>query len=230
MKLLVLGGMHGNEPLGIELVRQLKQKPIPGVTAMIANPRAVRGAVRFTESDLNRSFGTQFPGTYETRRAKRLASVCRQYDMVLDFHNTQAADNDCSFVGPTAKPKLFDLAAKINLKRCVMADYDCINKACDNVLSVEISLNSPQNSSKYWYDQLRAMDMPGKAGKLERYRYRRRVTWAEQEALGLNWRPFEPISDKEKRALGIDGIIVPIFVGSRFTEYYATLISLESDI
>lgn len=57
MRILVLGGMHGNERLGIDLVQLLQIKPIAGVDALIANPRAVARNVRFTESDLNRSFG-----------------------------------------------------------------------------------------------------------------------------------------------------------------------------
>ena len=46
MRVLVLGGMHGNELLGVELVRSLQESPIVGVDVRIANQRAVeRGFV-----------------------------------------------------------------------------------------------------------------------------------------------------------------------------------------
>src|SRR5690606_33005361 len=113
-----------------------------------------------------------------------------------------AADNDCSFVGPNAEPALFDAAQKLGVTRCIIADYDCLNKACGNALSVEISLDSPQNDPEYWYDRLLRLDAPGKPQPLQRYRYRRRVTWAEKEALGLcDWRAFRPISDAQAKKL-----------------------------
>ena len=56
MKILVLGGMHGNEPLGPEVVKLFKAAPVAGVSAVLANPEAIAANRRFTEEDLNRSF------------------------------------------------------------------------------------------------------------------------------------------------------------------------------
>lgn len=42
MKVLIIGGMHGNEPLGIELVNQLQRQPVKNVDVLIANSNAVQ--------------------------------------------------------------------------------------------------------------------------------------------------------------------------------------------
>ena len=100
MKLLILGGMHGNETLGIELVRLLESKPIPDVDAALLNIQAIAANVRFVAQDLNRSFpGDDASDNYETKRAAEVLAMCGGYDAVFDFHNTGCPDNDCSLVG-----------------------------------------------------------------------------------------------------------------------------------
>ncbi|MGI6103027.1 MAG: hypothetical protein ACOYBJ_00155 [Patescibacteria group bacterium] len=55
-RILVVGGLHSNEPLGIKLVQHLINHPCPGVTALLGNPRAVQSNVRYIEEDVNRIF------------------------------------------------------------------------------------------------------------------------------------------------------------------------------
>jgi hypothetical protein len=65
-----------------------------------------------------------------------------------------------------------------------------------------------------------------KLGDLSHYRFLRRVSWSEQKKLGLSsWRPFEPLSSEDKTHLAVKGHVAPIFIGSRLTEFYATLIT-----
>lgn len=233
-RILVLGGTHGNEKLGVQLVKLLKNKPISGVESVIANPKAVRSKKRFVESDLNRSFGLDYPGTYETKRAAYLKKVSKQFDIVLDFHNTQTPDNNCTFVGMGCNSTLFEVAKQLNFKRCVEATYDCINKYCLNTISIEISVQDQLDSAKYWYNQIEKLsklkfDIMSK-NALEIYRFKRRVTWEEKSAYSITgWVPFRRISTSDKNNLGLSGIIVPIFVGSKLTEFYATLLSKERD-
>lgn len=224
-RILVLGGTHGNESLGIRLVKLLMKQPVPGVAACIANPRAVRARRRFVESDLNRSFGSDFPGTYESRRASQLKKLCKEYDVVLDLHNTQAPGNNCAFVGENCNPQLFEVCKRLGLDLCVEATYDCINMACSNVLSIEISQDDSLDNAQYWYEQIQKLAQP-----LNRYRFERRVTWNEARKLNVaDWQPFQPLSQADKAALAVDGEIVPIFIGSTLTEYYATLIRKEKN-
>jgi hypothetical protein len=226
-QILVLGGMHGNEQLGIALVKLLEAKPIAGINTMIANPRAVTAVTRYTESDLNRSFGTLFPDTYETNRAEQIASLSRQYDVVLDFHNTLTPDNDSSFVGPQCDPRLFAVAADLRLTNCIEATYDCINKFCTNTLSIEISVGGALDDPIYWYVQLQSLMSGVRATvpAVTRYRFLRRVTWQEAETLNTDdWRPFAAIDTSDQMALGVSQVVYPIFIGSTLTEYYATLL------
>src|SRR5205085_1727922 len=106
-KILVLGGMHGDEPLGPKLAATLIKNPLPGVSALVANPAAVAASTRFIDQDLNRSFpGDPSAAGYESRRAAELLTLARGYDLVLDFHNTLCPHNDCCFIGATADPLL----------------------------------------------------------------------------------------------------------------------------
>lgn len=229
-KILVLGGMHGNEKLGLELIKLLKSRPISNVDALIANPRATELGSRFVETDLNRSFGKSGISTYEERRAQRLRQIVNQYDLVLDFHNTQTSDNNCSFVGVKCNPILYDISKKLGLYNCIEATYDCINKYCPNVLSVEISIGDRLDNAKYWYAKLRTlMSLPAQEGqKLTLYRYWRRVEWDESVSLQREkWEPFQPIPDNVKKQLMATGVVVPIFIASTLTPYYATLLKKE---
>lgn len=228
MKILVLGGMHGNELLGVKLVRSLGEQPIAGVDVCMANPRAVERIERYTETDLNRSFGVVTPQSYEERRAVELQELAAQYDLVLDFHNTQTANNDCSFVGEECSPLLYRVASAVGVPRCIEATYDCINKYCLNTLSVEVSVGGTLDSIDVWRGVIAqlAADGVGSVKPVDRlYRFARRITWAEYEQHGFDWQPFMPLSARDREALVVDEPCVPIFIGSQLTEYYGTLLT-----
>ena len=152
MKILVVGGIHGNEPLGTKLVSRFKADPQKNVGAILANERAVAKNKRFINTDLNRSFPGNIKSlNYEEKRAAELIDICRKYDLVLDFHNTHCPDNDCTFVGENALPSVYSVASWFNLSRVIVANYDCINKYAGNCLSVEVSLTSKRMDAESWY-------------------------------------------------------------------------------
>lgn len=229
MNILVIGGMHGNELLGVQLVQSLQRQPIEGVSALIANPRAVKNGARYVETDLNRSFGTQPSDTYERRRAKALLGKLKRYDAVLDFHNTETPQNNCCFVGVESEQLLYETAKRLGFSNCVQATYDCINKYAPNVLSIEISVGDARDDVEYWRtvigDIARLNSVESTGLTLSVYRYARRVTWEDQTQHRIcDWEPFKQISQDESRAFGVATGSVPIFIGSRLTEYYATLL------
>lgn len=93
---LVVGGTHGDEPSGIDLVRHLRRHPRNGVKTLLANLAAIERGVRFVESDLNRSFGRANSATLEERRALRINSAVRgRYVYVIDVHNARVAGMSC---------------------------------------------------------------------------------------------------------------------------------------
>lgn len=71
-KILAIISTHGNELLGPNVLAYMlskRSKLLEDIEFIIANPRAYAKNVRYTESDLNRSYGLGLD-TYEGRRAK----------------------------------------------------------------------------------------------------------------------------------------------------------------
>lgn len=102
-RVVVLGGVHGNEVTGVMLVEQLRADLDSGalalaagtLTLVVGNPRAVERGTRGSEphADLNRSFtarvlDTNGPDAYEARRARELAPLIAASDLVIDLHAT----------------------------------------------------------------------------------------------------------------------------------------------
>ena len=224
MKVLVIGGMHGNEPLGIQLAERLTNKPMKNVTAIIANTEAKQQNKRFTNTDLNRSF----PGddkSYEGKRAKELLMLCQDFDLVLDFHNTHCPENDCAFIGEKVDKYLLDAASFIGLKRVIVADYDCINKYATNCISVEISLDSPRNNVDGWLktiEKLSSTQTLPKAQDIIKYRFVYRMTLDDNARLNLDkigLRAFNPVSDKIALKMEVQSPAYPIFIADQYTPY-----------
>eukprot|EP00127_Corallochytrium_limacisporum_P002637 Clim_evm73s134 gene=Clim_evmTU73s134 len=102
----ILGGVHGNEKAGVEVVKRiagiLRTTPtniaFGTLTLGIGNPQAVREGKRWSEGgvDLNRSFGVpknlseseREDGPYELRRARQLRPLLSSTDILVDIHAT----------------------------------------------------------------------------------------------------------------------------------------------
>ncbi|MFH1314909.1 MAG: succinylglutamate desuccinylase/aspartoacylase family protein [Candidatus Uhrbacteria bacterium] len=99
----VLGGIHGNELTGIEVVKRLRDQFESGILQLqagtlyliLGNLEAIEKNQRATaiENDLNRMFSeTNLSGQgrdcYEAERARELAPILRQLDISLDLHAT----------------------------------------------------------------------------------------------------------------------------------------------
>lgn len=226
MKVLVIGGMHGNETLGLEVVKLFQSKPILDVDTLLANEQAIKANSRFVVQDLNRSFpGDIESEEYEPRRAAEILEKAKSYDVVLDFHNTYCPENDCGFVGETANVDLTDVAWVLGLDKVIVADYDCINKAATNCLSVEVSLDSPLNDAKLWYERITLLSRLEKfttKPSIQKYRFVYRITTQDKERLELdkqNLKAFQPLDSSLADDMGISSPAYPIFIGDGFTPY-----------
>jgi hypothetical protein len=90
-RIVILWGVHGNEPTGVEVIKMLQDSlsiDTWKVDLLIAHPQAIEKRTRFIEKDLNRSFGMQQDGTLESRLANRIEAYIQWADMVIDIHNT----------------------------------------------------------------------------------------------------------------------------------------------
>lgn len=76
-KILAIISTHGNELLGPNLLAYMlakRSKLLENMEFIMANPRAYAKNVRYTESDLNRSYGLGLD-TYEGQLRRLLRSV-----------------------------------------------------------------------------------------------------------------------------------------------------------
>ncbi len=87
----ILGGIHGNEKAGIEIVKALLNNPpkdFPGTLILgFGNPKAIEKDVRYIDYDLNRCFSDDGHG-YEKERAEELKTILCKTDVLIDLHCT----------------------------------------------------------------------------------------------------------------------------------------------
>lgn len=97
-KIVVIGGLHGNEPVGVEAIIQFQNKAKNlrkgEITFILGNPQAYLQNVRFINSNLNRSFIPDFTDDYEGSRAKEITDFLKKYkpDYLLDLHSVSVGD------------------------------------------------------------------------------------------------------------------------------------------
>ncbi len=227
MRILIIGGMHGNEPLGIKLVKKFIDNPVENVNAVFANEKAMELNCRFANQDLNRSFpGNRNSNNYEIKRAAYLINLCKKYDIVFDFHNTHCPNNNCAFVGESARDSLYNVSSWLGIKKIIIADYDCINKYVSNCASIEISLNSKLMNPDIWYRKICQFSQMGRILKakaiIEKYRFVYRITLEDRDRLKLpekNLKAFRKISKKLAWEMGIKDPAYPIFIADEYTPY-----------
>jgi succinylglutamate desuccinylase len=93
----ILGGTHGNETIGVEVVEELLKKALNegvkggSLNLGVANPQAYLHNTRGFHGDLNRCFGENpnpFDDSYPWQRAKSLKPMLQQSDVLFDLHAT----------------------------------------------------------------------------------------------------------------------------------------------
>jgi len=99
----LVGGTHGNETSGIQLIRNWQQSGLPSrfdalnVSLTIANEAALEANVRFVEEDLNRQFTFERLASNNPAKEAILAKSLNEKlgpkgnsntDFVIDIHNT----------------------------------------------------------------------------------------------------------------------------------------------
>ncbi len=98
---------HGNEVGGIislidcmKLIQGGVIRPDIPMAFILGNPVAALENRRFLETDLNRSFGSKDRTSLEGQRAHHLATILKQSDYLLDFHQTIEASLQPFFIFP----------------------------------------------------------------------------------------------------------------------------------
>lgn len=99
LSVLIVGGTHGNERTGIDVVQQLREDlrsgarsvPAGKLTLILANQRAIAQNVRAVDGrDMNRRYSPEAlatdDGSYEFQRTRVIASYVQNADVVIDIH------------------------------------------------------------------------------------------------------------------------------------------------
>lgn len=148
MKLLLLGSQHGNETLGDALYAHLREHHpdlLPTIEFVIGNPRAHKQNVRFTESDMNRSYNAQI-ATYESRRAQKIQRLIKHanFDLVLDLHTTACVQPPSVLVSDVTPQRVRYLRASF-IDKIVVMRHPVVTSSLlhnnPNVVAIEINQN-----------------------------------------------------------------------------------------
>lgn len=127
--LVLIAGIHGNEPAGVDvcsrLFERLRSLPLPGgeIAAYVGNPAALAAGRRYLQRDLNRQWTPECLDAARNANgggdpeSARLSSLANDLDGVLarargpvfalDLHTTSAEGVPFSIVGPTRDERAF---------------------------------------------------------------------------------------------------------------------------
>ena len=144
MKILITT-QHGDERLGQRLYRSLKTrggKKYDHVDFLCGNPKAYRANVRYIETDLNRSYGTSQPETYEEKRARKIVAkvASKKYDYILDIH-TSRSPCDKLLISSALDAKILRIINATNINRVVVMPHQIAKRSfigsVDSAISIE---------------------------------------------------------------------------------------------
>jgi predicted deacylase len=144
-EIAIVGGIHGDEPCGVNAVTHLAESP-PAVDRpvrlVVANEAAVAAGERYIDEDLNRAFPGDPDGeTHESRLAAELLEVLEGC-ATLALHSTQSYDGRFGIV-EAVDDFARDVCPQLSLEAVVEAglfDDGRIFAATDQALEVECGL------------------------------------------------------------------------------------------
>ncbi|MBE9033654.1 aspartoacylase [aff. Roholtiella sp. LEGE 12411] len=125
----IVGGSHGNELIGVYLVKKFQQYPNLikrssfETLVLFGNPKAIEKGRRYIDKDLNRCFTNQglqssSLSSYEDIRAKEIQQILHPQnqpfvDVIVDLHTT-TANMGLSLLLSNMHPLLLQLAAHLS--------------------------------------------------------------------------------------------------------------------
>ena len=115
---VIVGGIHGNEPGGVRAIVQLHRALRNGeialkrgkISFLLGNPKAYENAIRYVDNDLNRAFFKQDTGSVEGRRASEINAFLQDNDDIsalLDLHSVSIGNFKILVYGTETLPIQF---------------------------------------------------------------------------------------------------------------------------
>ncbi len=139
MKIALVGGTHGNEPVGIEvmsLFKLTKKSFTNDYQSFWGNPKAFEQKRRYIDCDLNRAFGKNaIRKGYEGERAKKLEEEIKgSFDFCIDLHTTTSNMGLTAILNNTHP--LTQKAArflKLEMPEVTLIEEDKLDKECNHL-------------------------------------------------------------------------------------------------
>jgi succinylglutamate desuccinylase len=179
-KILLIGGTHGNEPTGISLAQKIINQKLKNIDGILANPKAIQKNVRFTETDLNRSFESIFPLSFEEKLAFELKPKLKNYDLIIDIHDTDDIGTTCAIVTNSPNQLQIQTCVALGLDKMVIMppSGSLISQNPEKSISIEISQDQMDNfNTEEFYQKIIALgkthlaDSTDKTGSIRLFKY-----------------------------------------------------------
>ena len=146
-RILIIGAQHGDERLGHKLYHYLRSSHSHvAIDFLCGNPKAYRLNIRFTETDLNRSYNVSAPRSYEEKRARKVLQdiAAGNYDFVLDIH-TSRSDCDMFLIAASTNPVVKRIISATTMDRVTIMPKHIAKGSLigniDNAVSIEVARN-----------------------------------------------------------------------------------------
>lgn len=144
-KLLLIAATHGNEKIGVEVIKKLERLgQNKYFNVLIGNPEALKYGKRFIDADLNRSYpGKRDSKIYEQRIAYNNMRIASQYEYIIDIHEASAGTDDFIIVPREEISKKFPLKF-INLKNIIVwpDPKGPMGEVLENCIELEFGMRS----------------------------------------------------------------------------------------
>jgi Succinylglutamate desuccinylase / Aspartoacylase family len=120
-EVLVIGGTHGEEMPGINLVGSIQDEEITGIHGILGNPSAVKTGLRFCDDNLALSYpGRWNDRSYERHLANINLRLCYGYDLVVDVHSSEAPGDHYALVGERTSNLALQAIAFMGIQRILV--------------------------------------------------------------------------------------------------------------
>lgn len=212
-KHLIVGSLHGDEPLGSLVVKK--------AGGVIGNPAALKIGKRFVETDMNRSFGVKTPKSLEEKLAAKLMPRLKKAQLVIDIHQTEAYDCSCVIVVDKPNKLQISLAKYFGIKRLVIMPPSGSLVSINPQKSVSLEYSKKVSDKKlvdYLVKRVKLLEVKKLVvGSVLIFEYVGRVRQIDLERCGIDknrLENFKRIKNSLVKKLGFDSIFdyYPLFL------------------